>query len=150
MTLVRTDPLRDLDRLTEQTLGTLARPAAMPLDAYRSGEDLVLHFDLPGVDPAAVDLSVERNVLTVRAERPGPAAEGADLLVAERPHGAFSRLLILDDTLDTERISARYEAGVLTVTVPAAEEPKPRRVRVGRTAADGGDGGSREAPRSTA
>jgi HSP20 family protein len=132
MVLVRTDPFRDLDRLTEQLFGTLARPAAMPLDAYQSEEGLVVHFDLPGVDADSIDLDIERNVMTVRAERPGPDAKGADLLVAERPHGVFSRQLFLGDSLDTDRISAHYEAGVLTVTVPVAEQARARRIQIGR------------------
>ncbi|MEV5012537.1 Hsp20/alpha crystallin family protein [Streptomyces sp. NPDC055692] len=130
MVLIRTDPFRDLDRLTQQMFGTLARPAVMPMDAYQSGDAFLVHFDLPGVDPDTVDLNVERNVLTVRAERPGPDAKEADLLVAERPHGVFSRQLFLGDPLDLEKISARYEAGVLTLHIPVMEEPKPRRIEI--------------------
>ncbi len=104
--LLRTDPFRDLDRLTQQMFGTLARPAAMPMDAWRDGSEFVIEFDLPGVDPTTVDLDVERNVLTVKAERPMP--EGTpELLVAERPRGVFSRQLILGDNLDTEHVGGR-------------------------------------------
>ena len=132
MVLVRTDPFRDLDRLTQQMWGTLARPTAMPIDAYQGGDAFVVHFDLPGVDPDTVDLNVERNVLTVRAERPAPDAMDADLLVAERPHGVFSRQLFLGDSLDLEKISATYDAGVLTLRIPVAEEAKPRRIEISR------------------
>ncbi|MGW2650074.1 Hsp20/alpha crystallin family protein [Streptomyces sp. NPDC001393] len=132
MVLIRTDPFRDLDRLTQQMFGTLARPAAMPMDAYQSGDAFVAHFDLPGVDPDSVDLNVERNVLTVRAERSGPDAKEVDLLVAERPHGVFSRQLFLGDSLDLEKISASYDAGVLTLHIPVTEQAKPRRIEISR------------------
>jgi HSP20 family protein len=128
--LMRTDPFRDLDRWTQQVLGTPARPAAMPIDAYRSGEEFVVHFDLPGVDAQSIDLTVEKNVLTVHAERRRPAAEGVELLVGERPQGTFSRQLFLGETLDTDRIEAQYADGVLTLRVPIAEKAKPRRVPI--------------------
>jgi HSP20 family protein len=130
--LMRTDPFRELDRLTQQFFGangTTARPAVMPMDAYRDGETFVVHFDIPGVDPSSIELGVERNVLTVRAERT-LAAEGLDYQVAERPRGVFSRQLFLGDTLDTERIEASYDAGVLTLRVPIAEQAKPRKITV--------------------
>ncbi|WP_369054056.1 Hsp20/alpha crystallin family protein [Kineococcus terrestris] len=127
--LMRTDPFRELDRLTQQFLGTTARPAVMPMDAWRRGDEFVVEFDLPGVDPSTVDLDVERNVLTVRAQR--PVHEGTDeMIAAERPRGVFSRQLILGDNLDTERISASYRSGVLTLRVPVAERAKPRRIEV--------------------
>ncbi|MFF7307849.1 Hsp20 family protein [Streptomyces sp. NPDC008137] len=128
--LMRTDPFRDLDRLTQQVLGSAARPSAMAIDAYRSGDDFLVHFDLPGIDPETIELDVERNVLSVRAERRSPAPEGAELLVAERPTGVFTRRLFLGDTLDTERIDASYEAGVLTLRIPVAEQAKPRRIQI--------------------
>ena len=139
--LMRTDPFRELDRLTQQVLantpGTWSRPSAMPMDAWRAGDSFVVAFDLPGVDPDAIELDVERNVLTVRAERrPVPEAEQAEMQVAERPLGVFSRQLFLGDTLDAERIAAHYEAGVLTLTIPIAEKAKPRKITI--TAADGG------------
>lgn len=130
--LMRTDPFRELDRLTQQvfgTNGTLARPSAMPLDAWREGDTFYAEFDLPGVDPASIDLDVERNVITVRAERPSRASD-AELIAAERPRGVFSRQLILGDTLDTERIAASYDAGVLTLKIPVAEQAKPRKIAV--------------------
>ncbi|MEW2615868.1 Hsp20/alpha crystallin family protein [Streptomyces sp. NPDC047880] len=129
--LMRTDPFRELDRLTQQVFGpTTARPSAMAMDAYRSGDDFFVHFDLPGIDPETIELDVERNVLNVRAERRSPAPEGAEPLVAERPTGTFTRQLFLGDTLDTERIDASYEAGVLTLRIPVAEQAKPRRIQI--------------------
>jgi HSP20 family protein len=128
--LMRTDPFRDLDRLAQQMLGTATRPAAMPLDAYREGDTFAVKFDLPGVDPESIDLDIERNVLTVRAERRSPAPEGAELVVAERPTGTFSRQLFLGDTLDTDRVDASYEGGVLTVRIPVAEQAKPRKIQI--------------------
>lgn len=127
--LMRTDPFRELDRLTQQVFGTPSRPAAMPMDAWREGDEFVAEFDLPGVDPDSIRLDVERNVLTVRADR--PAREGiAELVAAERPRGVFSRQLILGDSLDTDRIGAAYADGVLRVTVPVAERAKARTITV--------------------
>ena len=103
--LMRTDPFRDLDRLTQQLLGTNARPSAMLMDAWRDGDQFVVEFDLPGVSPDSVDLDVERNVLTVTAQRP-PLDEKAEFLAAERPRGVFSRQLVLGDNLDLDRIQA--------------------------------------------
>jgi HSP20 family protein len=128
--LMRTDPFREFDRLAQQVLGSTSRPTAMTMDAYRSGDEFVVHFDLPGIDPETIEIDVERNVLNVRAERRSPAPEGAELIVAERPTGSFTRQLFLGDTLDTERIDASYEAGVLTLRVPVAEQAKPRRIQI--------------------
>jgi len=128
--LMRTDPFRELDRLAQQVLGTAARPAAMPMDAWREDHDFVVAFDLPGVSPESVDLDVERNVLTVRAERPDPAANNTELIASERPRGVFSRQLILGDTLDTENVKASYDAGVLTLRIPVAEKAKPRKIEI--------------------
>jgi HSP20 family protein len=138
--LMRTDPFRDLDRLAQQVFGNAARPAAMPMDAYRSGDDFIVHFDLPGIDPETIELDVERNVLSVRAERRSPAPDDAELIAAERPTGTFTRQLFLGDTLDTERIDASYEAGVLTLRIPVAEMAKPRRIRI----TGGDDSGRRQ------
>ena len=135
--LMRTDPFREIDRLTQQVfgnLGTPARPSVMPMDAWRAGEEFVVQFDLPGVDPSTVDVDVERNVLTVKAERPVLNGEH-ELIASERPRGVFSRQLILGDNLDTERVRADYESGVLTLRIPVAERAKPRRIEVAR----GGD-----------
>jgi HSP20 family protein len=130
MMLMRTDPFRELDRLTQQVLGTATRPAAMPMDAFRDGDTFVVELDLPGVDPESIDLDVERNVLTVRAERRPSAGEDAEALIAERPAGSFSRQLFLGETLDTERIDAAYDAGVLRLRIPVAEQAKPRKITI--------------------
>lgn len=134
--LVRTDPFRDFDRLAQQIWGTTARPAAMPMDAWRDGEQIVVQFDLPGVDLDSVDLDVERNVLTVRAERRGSTGEDTEMIAAERPRGVFSRQLILGDTLDTDRLQASYAAGVLTLRIPVAEQAKPRKIAIVNADAD--------------
>lgn len=129
--LMRTDPFRELDRLAQQALGTPSRPAAMPIDAYRCGDEFIVELDLPGVDAESIDLTVERNVLTVHAQR-RRAADGDDieLLVGERPQGTFSRQMFLGDTLDTANIGADYTDGVLTLKLPVAERAKPRRVPI--------------------
>jgi HSP20 family protein len=128
--LMRTDPFRDLDRLTQQVFGTPARPAAMPIDAYRHGEDFVVELDLPGVDAESIELTIEKNVLTVHARRERGGLDGVEFLVAERPQGTFSRQLFLGESLDSERIDARYQDGVLTLRLPVAEKAKPRRVPI--------------------
>lgn len=132
--LMRTDPFRELDRITEQILrpGTWSRPSAMPMDAYREGDEYVVAFDLPGVSPDAIDVDVERNMLTVRAERrPAVNADNVQMELSERPLGVFSRQIVLADTLDTERIDADYDAGVLTLRIPIAERAKPRKISIG-------------------
>ncbi len=133
--LMRTDPFRELDRLTQQflgTSGTWSRPTPMPLDAYRTGDEYVICFDLPGVDPGAIDIDVERNMLTVKAERrPRHDGEGVTWELSERPLGVFSRQVMLSDTLDPEGISADYDAGVLTLKIPVAEKAKPRKIAIG-------------------
>jgi HSP20 family protein len=128
--LMRTDPFRDFDRLAQQVLGTPTRPAAMPIDAFRNGDEFVVQFDLPGIDTDSIDLTVERNVLTVHAERRREVAEGVELLIGERPQGTFSRQLFLGDTLDTDRIEADYRDGVLSLRLPITERAKPRRVPI--------------------
>jgi HSP20 family protein len=130
--LMRSDPFRELDRLTQQVFGsngTLARPSVMPMDAWRDGDTFHVEFDLPGINPDSIDLDVERNVVTVKAERPA-RDDDTELIAAERPRGIFSRQLILGDNLDTEHISASYDAGVLTLQIPVAEQAKPRKVLV--------------------
>lgn len=135
--LMRTDPFRELDRLTQQFFssnasGTWSRPSAMPMDAYRDGEEYVIALDLPGVDPDAIDIDVERNMLTIKAERrPLPKSDKAQVELSERPLGVFSRQVMLADTLDTEHINADYDAGVLTVRIPIAERAKPRKISIG-------------------
>jgi len=129
MMLMRTDPFRDLDRWSQQVLGTAARPAVMPMDAWREGDTFIVELDLPGVSPDSVNLDVERNVLTVRAERPALNQE-REMVSAERPRGVFSRQLFLGETLDTERIEASYQDGVLRLSIPVAERAKPRRISI--------------------
>ena len=128
--LMRTDPFRELDRLTQQVLGTAARPAAMPMDAYRQGDKL-LHLPGPARHQPGRDRpAVEQNVLTVRAERGPVQADGAQMIVAERPSGTFTRQVFLGETLDAESIAADYAAGVLTLTIPVREAAKPRSIQV--------------------
>ncbi|AJT69956.1 18 kDa heat shock protein [Streptomyces lydicus] len=133
--LMRTDPFRELDRLTQQLLnpsGTWSRPSAMPMDAYREGEEYVIALDLPGVSKDAIDIDVERNMLTVRAERrPVTKADDVQMELSERPLGVFSRQVMLADTLDTEHIKADYDTGVLTLRIPIAERAKPRKIAIG-------------------
>jgi HSP20 family protein len=138
MLLRTTDPFRELDRLTQQVLGTSQRPAVMPMDAWREGDRFVIEFDLPGVARDSIDLDVERNVLTVRAERGSLRSSGdgngsagaAEMLASERPRGVFSRQLVLGDNLDLDRIEASYDNGVLRLLVPVAERAKPRKIEV--------------------
>ena len=129
MLLRNTDPFRDFDRLTQQLLGTTNRPAVMPMDAWREGDRFVIEFDLPGVSPQTIDLDVERNVLTVSAER---VARNGDweMLASERPRGLFSRQLVLGDNLDLEHVRADYDAGVLRLQIPVAEKAKPRKIEI--------------------
>jgi HSP20 family protein len=130
--LMRTDPFRELDRFTQQVLGTqgtLARPSGMAMDAWRDGDTFVVEFDLPGVAADSIDLDVERNVVTVKAERPARTGD-VEFLAAERPRGVFSRQLILGDNLDTNKIAAHYAEGVLTLKIPVAERAKPRKITV--------------------
>src|SRR4051795_9213325 len=129
MLLRTTDPFRDFDRLTQQLLGTTNRPVVMPMDAWREGDRFVIEFDLPGVRPETVDLDVERNVLTVSAERVSRNGDW-EMLASERPRGRFSRQLVLGDNLDLDRIEAGYENGVLRLVVPVAEKAKPRKIQV--------------------
>lgn len=131
--LMRTDPFRDLDRFAQQVMGTAARPAVMPMDAWREGDAFFVEFDLPGVDRESLDLDIERNVVTVRAERPA-VDPNRDMLANERPRGVFSRQLVLGDNLDTEHIDASYEEGVLRLRIPVCERAKPRKIAIGHGA----------------
>ena len=136
--MLRWDPFRELDRLTEQAWANGQRvPRAVPVDAYRRGEHFFIHLDLPGVRPDDVELTVEKNVLTVKAERPWHGEEGDEVIVAERPRGTFTRQLFLGDNLDAGRVEASYDAGVLTLRVPVAEAAKPRRIEI--SGAGGGE-----------
>lgn len=136
MALLRSDPFRDVDRLVQQLWGndrsgSAVRPLAMPMDAHRKGDSFLIQLDLPGVDPSSIDLTVEENVLTIRAERPAPPrTEDVETVIAERPYGSFSRQVFLGESLDSERIRAEYDTGVLTLSIPVAEHAKPRRIEV--------------------
>ncbi len=137
--LMRFDPFRQFDRLTSELWNTSR--SVMPMDAYRDGDSFVVHFDLPGVDADSIDLTVDRNVLTVRAERRWAPGEGQEVVTSERPQGSFSRQLFLAETLDADHIEASYDAGVLTLRIPVAEKAKPRRIEIatgGRAALDTG------------
>ena len=129
--LIRYDPFRELDRYTDQLFGGGgARKAWMPMDAVRRADGVELRFDLPGVAADSIDVNVERNVLTVKAERSWFLGEGEEALAKERAHGAFTRQVFLGDALDTDRLEARYDQGVLTVTIPTAEQAKPRKIEI--------------------
>ena len=130
--LMRTDPFRDMDRLAQQLWGwnDRSRPASMPIDAYRHGDNFVVQFDIPGVDSDSIELTVEQNVLTVKADRNRSMSDADEVIVSERPWGSFTRQLFLGETLDTERIEAHYDVGVLTLTLRVAEQAKPRKVAV--------------------
>ena len=129
MLIRNADPFREFDRLTQQLMGTTNRPVVMPMDAWREGDRFVLEFDLPGVQPETVDIDVERNVLTVRAER-NPRNGDWEVLASERPRGLFSRQLVLGDNLDLDRVHAEYKDGVLRLEVPVAEKAKPRKIEI--------------------
>jgi HSP20 family protein len=134
--LMRFDPFRDIDRITQQ-LWNGTRPTVMPMDAYRHDEQFVVHFDLPGVDSGSIDLTVEKNVLTVSAQRSWQPREGQQVVANERPQGAFSRQLFLGDSLDPDHIAANYEHGVLTITIPVADAAKPRKVEISASTGNG-------------
>jgi HSP20 family protein len=127
--LMRTDQFRELDQLAQQVFGTMARPTVMPMDAWREGDNFVVEFDLPGVDPGSIDLDVERNVLTVTAER-DRNSDDAETIATQRPRGVFSRQLFRRDTLDVERVDASYNDGVLKLVIPVAEQAKPRKIEI--------------------
>jgi HSP20 family protein len=132
MSVLRFDPFRDVDRLTEQIFaaGLRGAPRSVPMDAYRRGDQFFIHLDLPGVDPDGIELTVEQNVLTIRAERRFEPEEGDELTISERPQGTFTRQLLLGESLDADRLEADYDQGVLTLRIPVAEAAKPRRVQI--------------------
>jgi HSP20 family protein len=130
--LLRFDPFREFDRLFDAAANQSASvPRQMPMNAFRKGDELHVSFDLPGVSADSIDLTVERNQLTLTAERRHERSEGEEWLVAERPVGRFTRQLMLGENLDTENIKADYHDGVLEVTIPVAQEAKPRKVSIG-------------------
>jgi HSP20 family protein len=132
--LMRFDPVRDVDRLAQLLAqpAAVARTAAMPMDAYRDGNRFVINFDLPGVDPEAIELTVDRDSLTVRTERQWKPAEGQEVIIAERPQGVFSRQIFLSTNLDGDAMQASYDRGVLTLTIPLSEQARPRRIAIAR------------------
>ena len=133
MSVLRFDPFHELDRMAEQVLSERRSGSArsFPLDAYRRDDRFFVHLDLPGVDPDAIELTCEQNVLTIRAERIFETQEGDELVVVERPQGTFTRQLFVSEALDTDRIAANYDRGVLTLELPVAEQAKPRRIEIG-------------------
>jgi HSP20 family protein len=134
--LMQFDPFREYDRLAEQLAAAARTPRPFPMDAYRRGDEFVVSFDLPGMAPGTIDLTVEQNVLTIKAERRFDGREGDEVIAAERLHGSFTRQLFLGETLDAERLVAGYETGVLTLRIPVAESAKPRKVQVTEGADD--------------
>ncbi len=128
---MRFDPFRELDRLSQQVLGTAIRPAVMPMDAYRHGDQFVVHLDLPGVDASSIDVRVEKDVLTVSAQRQWEAGEDVQVVASERPQGTFTRQLFLGEGLNADAVEAAYDNGVLTLTIPVAEQAKPRKIEIG-------------------
>ena len=129
--LMRTDPFRDIDRMFAQLAGTASRPAVMSVDAERDGDWFNVYFDLPGVDPDSIDLTVERNVLQVKAQRQRQSKDGVESVISERPMGVFSRQLFLGGTLDTDKLEASYDDGVLTLRIPVSEKAKPHKISIG-------------------
>lgn len=141
MALLRFDPFRDFDRFAGEAWNNKARTPVLPMDAFRRAHELELQFDLPGVDPATIDVTVEKNILSVSAERHGARREGDEVVTHERPTGRFTRQLRLGEGLDTDKVQATYDAGVLTVTLPVADEVRPRRIHINA----GTDGGAIDA-----
>ena len=129
--LMRFDPFRDIDRAFQQLQqASQSATRSFPMDAYRRGDEFVVHFDLPGVEPDHIDITVDNNVLTVSAERSWPRDAQDEVLVSERPEGKFTRQVMLGETLDTEQLKAGYQGGVLTLTIPVAERAKPRKIEI--------------------
>ncbi|GAA1686931.1 Hsp20/alpha crystallin family protein [Microcella alkalica] len=124
------DPFRELDRVAGTLLDRRESPRLMPMDVYRDGEHFVLSADLPGVDPGSVDVDVDGQLLTIRAERTPRSTEGVQWLTRERPAGAYLRQITLGKDIDTEAISAHYENGVLSVMLPVLEKAKPRKISI--------------------
>jgi HSP20 family protein len=129
--LMRFDPFRELDRVADQFDQAVRRTSAVPMDAVRHGDQVFVNFDLPGVDPDTVDVTVERDVLTVSATRRFERSEEDEVLANERPQGTFTRRILLGDSLDTSRLEAAYDHGVLSLTIPVAEKAQPRKISVG-------------------
>jgi HSP20 family protein len=158
MTVLRFDPFQEFDRLSRQMLGAGRGPRSMPMEAYRRGDQFFIHLDLPGVVPDDMQLTVERNVVAVRAERRPLWQEGDEVLVDETPQGTFGRQLFLGDNLDAGRLEASFDQGILTLTIPVAEQAKPRRSQVSAKSrgpqpvetSGGGQGSTADQPGSSA
>jgi HSP20 family protein len=132
---MRFDPFRELDRLAEQTLSAGARAAhSLPMEALRRGDELMVQLDVPGVLADNIDLTVERNVVSVRVHREPARQEGDEVIISERVYGDFTRQLFLGENLDIDRMTADTRDGVLTLTIPVSEKSKPRRIPLGGTA----------------
>ena len=132
MQALRFDPFRDFDRLAAEVFGTARTPSLMPMDCLRTEDQFVVRFDLPGIDAESLDVSAENQTLTVRAERTRRDPEGAEYMISERPSGTYSRQLVLGDGLPVDDIRAEYRDGVLTLTIPVAEQAKPRKIEIAR------------------
>ena len=126
------DPFREIDRLTNQLMSGTRTPASMPMDVWRSGQEYHVALDLPGVNADSVELTVERGVVTIRAERAQQFGQGDQVLLAERPQGQFTRQLMLGEGVDQENLQADYRDGVLHLTIPVAQQAQPRRISVGQ------------------
>lgn len=131
--LMRFDPFNDFDRVTRQLWGNQRPSYYMPADAYRMGDRFYIHVDLPGVDPDSIDVEIEKSSLTITAERRWDRAEEMQVLLNERVSGSFSRQFYLGEGLDTDKIEAGYDHGVLTIAIPVAEAAKSRKISVGTT-----------------
>jgi len=127
------DVLAQFDRLTSSAFDTARAPRVMPVDLFRDGDQYILSADMPGIDPESVDLDLDGQLLTIRAERRAPASEQVKWLAHERPYGSYMRQFTLGDGVDVERIAANYEHGVLSVIIPVAERAKPRKIAVAST-----------------
>ena len=124
------DPFRQIDRLTNQLLSGTRTPMAMPIDVWQAEDGYHVALDLPGVDPNSVEITTERHVLTIRAERRADYADAQNVLIAERPQGSFTRRLQLSEAVDAQKVQASYGNGVLTLTIPVAEAAQPHRIEV--------------------
>jgi HSP20 family protein len=133
MTLMRFDPLRELDRLTDQALTSARTPRTMPMEAFRRGDQFIVAVDLPGMNKEDVDITVERNVIELSARRQPLRQAGDEVIIDERPQGEFRRQLFLGDNLDPDKLTAQYDRGVLTLTIPVSEASKPRKIEIGRS-----------------
>ncbi|MCG2803170.1 MAG: Hsp20/alpha crystallin family protein [Cellulomonas sp.] len=127
---MRFDPFHEMDRMLGQLVAADRAAASMPLDLYRTGDHYVLHLDLPGVDPGTIDVNVEDRTLTIRAQRTATSEGDVQWLAKERPVGTYARQLTVGRGLALDAIAATYTDGVLTLTIPVAEEAKPRRIEV--------------------